>query len=591
MGPSGAGKTSLLKVLTMDAPGGISSGVLTLNGQPLTASRFKRRCALVGQEDHHWAFLTCKETIRYAADLYMPISKEEKDREVDNLVAKMGLDSCADTLVGSQFMKGLSGGQMRRLSLAVILLKKLDVVILDEPTSGLDAASAASIMTFVSELTKSEGLISLYTIHQPSTLIYETFDRVMLLSAGRIAYCGSRENVLPYFAQIKNPVPPQTNPAEFMLDLVNKDFSDEEKVNAVLDAWDREGDPDHQKRIQEGVLEYDVGKSTVAESDYQVSLLTQIVTMFRRHTLLAFRDPTLYSGRAIVFLFVTIFFAIIYIRARERAQDQIISRMFYCVWIIGVPSCMGVIAVFAYNTEFNAIRREVKNGMVSPLSYLLANTVLTIPVMFLFAIAATGIGAYAMLDFNGERFGQVMLTYALLMFAYESMAQFFCVLSENPLLGMMNFMNSWFASFLFSGLFIVVEDIVWPFRVFAYVLPLRYALAVIVYQEFSYETFKGAVTCDPSSSSSCMQLGSNSGANEGYACTDSDTENCFGRDGWQVMYNLAEQFDALSRDNITDLYLIILIAIAVFCKIGYVVIMAVKSNAITHIQAAAKKEV
>ncbi|KAJ1431674.1 hypothetical protein B484DRAFT_327731, partial [Ochromonadaceae sp. CCMP2298] len=79
-GPSGAGKTSLLKVLTMDAPGGTSTGSITLNGTPLTADRFKRRCALVAQEDHHWAFLTCRETIRYAADLFMPLSTEEKDR-------------------------------------------------------------------------------------------------------------------------------------------------------------------------------------------------------------------------------------------------------------------------------------------------------------------------------------------------------------------------------------------------------------------------------------------------------------------------------------------------------------------------------
>jgi hypothetical protein len=114
--------------------------------------------------------------------------------------------------------------------------------------------------------------------------------------------------------------------------------------------------------------------------------------------------------------------------------------MWYVIWIIGCPSCMGVVAVYAYNTEFVSIKREVKNGMVSPLSYLLTNTLLTIPVMFVFALFGTGIGAYAMINFNGDRFGQVMLLYALQMFAYESLAQLLSVAMDNPLMGMLSFM-------------------------------------------------------------------------------------------------------------------------------------------------------
>lgn len=127
-GPSGAGKTSLLRVLTFEALGGVAEGIVTFNGLPLNSQLFKATCGLVAQEDYHWAFLTCRETIAFAADLLSPhASQAEKDVAVNTMITKMGLDSCADTLVGNAFQHGLSGGQKRRLSVAVALMKKLQV--------------------------------------------------------------------------------------------------------------------------------------------------------------------------------------------------------------------------------------------------------------------------------------------------------------------------------------------------------------------------------------------------------------------------------------------------------------------------------
>ena len=584
MGPSGAGKTTLLKALTLEALGGETTGSLTLNGTPLTASRFSRRAALVAQEDHHWAFLTCRETISYAADLFMNTTKEEKKREVDSMLQKMGLESCADTIVGNLFMKGLSGGQKRRLSLAVILMKKLDVVILDEPTSGLDAASAAGTMGFISEITKSEGLITIYTIHQPSTAIYNTFDRIMLLTDGRIAYTGTREDVLLYFSKINMPVPAQMNPAEFMLDLVNKDFSDADQVNNVLSAWQEHGLTEHQQRIEDITDAFD-DKRTTKGHEYSVSLFSQICTMFHRHALLALRDPTLYSGRIIMFLISTIFFAIIYVKARARNQEQALQRMWFVIWLISVPSNMGVIAVYAYNNEFNAIKREVKNGMISPVSYLLANSVLLIPVMFLLAASALSVAGYGIIDFNGERYGEMLLIYACLMYAFESLAQMLSVSFSNPLMGMLNFMQLWFSSFLFSGMFIKITDIVWPFRVFSYILPFRYAAQSLVYQEFIAKPFRGAELCDPADTG-CLSLSGDTGVNDGWQCPGlSDDAVCYGREGWQVLDTVGQSYEIISSDNTTWMNVGILLAISAVARIIYVVLMLHKSNQASTITA------
>jgi len=96
--------------------------------------------------------------------------------------------SCADTRVGNQFIPGLSGGQKRRLSLAVLLVRRPALIFLDEPTSGLDAAAAFQIMNFVRELANDLKIIVIATIHQPAASVFNDFSGALVLSNGRVAY-------------------------------------------------------------------------------------------------------------------------------------------------------------------------------------------------------------------------------------------------------------------------------------------------------------------------------------------------------------------------------------------------------------------
>ncbi|KAJ1391302.1 ABC-2 type transporter-domain-containing protein [Ochromonadaceae sp. CCMP2298] len=305
----------------------------------------------------------------------------------------------------------------------------------------------------------------------------------------------------------------------------------------------------------------------------------QVMTMFRRHTLLAFRDPMLYTGRTVTFLFCTVFFAIIYIKARERTQEQILERMFFVMWIFGVPSCLSVVAVYAYNIEFHAIKREVKNGMVSPLSYLLTNTLLTIPFMFIFGISALGVSAYGMLNYNVDRFGSVLLIFASYMFCFESYAQILSVTFENPLIGMLGYMGIWFNAFLFNGFYITLTSIIWPFQVFAYILPLGYGTQAMIYQEFIDTVFEGAVACDPSSSG-CLSHSGDTGTEDGWKCSGSE---CWGRTGRQILESVHYLLFIVDADVNTAENVGIILALAVAAKIGYVLLMILRCNAITTI--------
>jgi ABC-type multidrug transport system ATPase subunit len=429
MGPSGAGKTTLISSLTLDALYGHATGKVTLNGVSLTDEIFKSHCYVVKQHDKHWPYLTCRETLSYAAELYDVVDKADKDALVNEIIQKMGMESNADVR-NSQ----LSGGQRRRLSIGVALLKQPTLLFLDEPTSGLDAAAASSIMQEIVRVAKEERIIVVCTIHQPSTKVYNGFDQLMVMSRGRMAYSGDVKDAVQYFAGIGYECPPAMNPAEFFLDLVNSDFTDEAAVTAILDTWEEKrpdgGSSSHHKKGFEG----DDGQEGVTTIQ-KAPLRKEIAIMFSRHWSLIMRDPVLYMGRCVIFLFMCMVFALVYLNARDFVQEQALNKFWVMIWFIGVPSNMGVVAVYALNDEFKSILREAKNGMVTPLSYVLAKTILVLPWFLIFALFAHGLPLYVVQDVPGEAFFLQLILYAAVMFVFESVAETLSVWCEDPVRG------------------------------------------------------------------------------------------------------------------------------------------------------------
>lgn len=305
-----------------------------LNGVPLSDKLFKRYCYVVKQHDTNWPYLTTREALTYASELYNIVDRGEATNHlVNDIIAKMGLHSCADTKAAR-----LSGGQQRRLSLAIALLKQPSVLFLDEPTSGLDAASAAAIMGEITRVAKEEGIIMLCTIHQPSSKVYNGFDQVMILSKGRLAFVGNASAASDHFDSIGYPLPPATNPAEHFLDLVNADFSSSREVDAMLNKWDektqKKDDDDDKENTRKSLA-----ASGQLHGQLKHNLVHEIQVMFRRHVLLMVRDPVLYLGRFVGFLVVNCVFGIVYISAREYTQDQAVNKLWVTAWYIGT-SCM-----------------------------------------------------------------------------------------------------------------------------------------------------------------------------------------------------------------------------------------------------------
>jgi ABC-type multidrug transport system ATPase subunit len=228
MGGSGAGKTTLLKILG----GSIrqSSGKVLVNGvdRSQLGKQWKHIAKFIPQEDVLPRSLTPRQVLSFQARL-CGLSPEEADMAMTEVLDRLHLRSCADTQIGDgHTLQGLSGGERKRCSLALELLKRPKVLLLDECTSGLDSPLALELMTMLQSLCKANGtacserILAVCTIHQPSSKVFALFDSLLLLRQGEVAYAGPRSQVEAYFAGLGDlyNLPPQTNPAEHFMDIL-----------------------------------------------------------------------------------------------------------------------------------------------------------------------------------------------------------------------------------------------------------------------------------------------------------------------------------------------------------------------------------
>ena len=141
------------------------------------------------QEDALLAQLTPKECLRFAANMRLQKSEEERTHIVDDLLDSLGLLDCKDTKIGNNLIKGVSGGERKRTSIGVELITDPCLIFLDEPTTGLDSTTALQVVLLLKDLAK-KGKTVISTIHQPSSELFNEFDRLMLLVDGRCIFHG-----------------------------------------------------------------------------------------------------------------------------------------------------------------------------------------------------------------------------------------------------------------------------------------------------------------------------------------------------------------------------------------------------------------
>ncbi|XP_055877711.1 broad substrate specificity ATP-binding cassette transporter ABCG2-like isoform X2 [Biomphalaria glabrata] len=223
LGPTGSGKSSLLDVLAgRKDPKGLT-GTILLDGAPLP-DNFKCLVGYVVQDDVVMGTLTIRENFEFSATLRLPsnIKKHERKERIDQVIYELGLTEVADSKVGTEFIRGVSGGERKRCNIGMELIISPPVLFLDEPTTGLDASTANAVMLLLKRLA-DRGRNIIFSIHQPRYSIYRLFDSLMLLSHGDVAYHGKACEALDYFASVGYICEEHNNPPDFFLDVINGD--------------------------------------------------------------------------------------------------------------------------------------------------------------------------------------------------------------------------------------------------------------------------------------------------------------------------------------------------------------------------------
>jgi ABC-type multidrug transport system ATPase subunit/ABC-type multidrug transport system permease subunit len=406
MGPSGSGKTSLLNSIARRLQGSMSTqyrihGNMLYNGAVPSKSVIRSVTSFVTQDDDAlMPSLTVRESLRFAAGLRLPIwmSREEKNRRAEEILYKMGLKECADNLIGSELIKGISGGEKRRVTIAIQILTDPKILLLDEPTSGLDAFTAMSIIELLNSLA-AEGRTLILTLHQSRSDLFTHFSQVLLLARGGYpVYAGLGSTMLAHFAEQGYDCPRTTNPADFVLDLITIDLQQEdremitrERVQGLISRW-------HDDPLELGLGREESHIATPAElGRLKRQMLPFRVTfplVLHRSVINFWRQPPLVMARSMQIPGVAIIMALFFAPLKnDYAAVQ--SRMgfiqeFAALYFVGMLQNIAI-----YPSERDVFYREEADNCYTASTFLLSYTAIEIPFEIVSSLVFGALAAFA----------------------------------------------------------------------------------------------------------------------------------------------------------------------------------------------------
>lgn len=381
MGPSGAGKSTLLNVLAGYTVKGVRGQVL-VNGKVRLPynERWKRTSCYIQQHSILRTRITVGEAMTVAAHLKLgcTISSAYKHTQVLELLEMLGLSRCYETLCGK-----LSGGQKKRLDIALELLSNPSVLFLDEPTTGLDSSSCSQCVALMKRLARLERRTVICTIHQPSALLLEMFDSLYIVAAGYCIYNGPVSSLLPHLASIGANCPSYHNPADFVLEVAIGEYGislDKLVAAAVTIQVDQKS-----VVLTKGLVSEK--KNAVKEPPPPATFLTQCYLLYKRQLLCLKRDYTLLMTRLLCHLMIGMIFGYLYMGSGYRANG-VLANYVYLYGSLLLLVYTGKMAVtMAFPLEMQILMREHFNRWYRLAPYYISILLIEIP--FQAACAAT----------------------------------------------------------------------------------------------------------------------------------------------------------------------------------------------------------
>ncbi|RMX58452.1 hypothetical protein pdam_00022053 [Pocillopora damicornis] len=372
-------------------------GTVEVNGHPV-GLEINALSAYIQQEDLFIGSLTVREHLIFQALLRMDkhTSKAKRKERVEEVMLELGLKKCADTVIGIPGrLRGISGGEKKRLAFASEVLTNPPLLFADEPTSGLDAFMAQSLITSLQRLAAS-GRTIMCTIHQPSSEVYAMFDSILLMAEGRVAYMGSTADAIPYFSGLGYPCPMNFNPADYFVHTLAIVPGDEEhckeRVKEICDAYSERAA--EIAKEESGLDRQDSFKGDVLfkkQSPYKVSWCRQLWAVLWRSWITNSRDIIIFRIRIFQSIVTALIAGLIYLQIPydQDGIQNIAGVYFFLVTSTSFSNLQGVLFVFP--VELPVFIREHKNGMYRTDVYYLAKTLSEVPIFIITPLLLTGI--------------------------------------------------------------------------------------------------------------------------------------------------------------------------------------------------------
>ncbi|KAI3686273.1 hypothetical protein L1987_79947 [Smallanthus sonchifolius] len=382
LGPSGSGKTTLLTALG-GRLGGKLGGSITYNSKPFS-SVMKRNTGFVTQDDVLYPHLTVTETLVFTALLRLPnsLTTQKKITFAEDVINQLGLTRCKNSIVGSSSLRGVSGGERKRVSIGQEMLINPSLLFLDEPTSGLDSTTAQRIVSTLWDLARGARTIVM-TIHQPSSRLFYMFHKVLLLSEGNPLFFGKGSEVMSYFDSVGFSPSVAMNPSDFLLDLANgisSDDSSQDDQSAVKRKLVLAYKSNLYDRLKGETLEYDDKVNDVLDLKKSERWTT---TWFQQFTILLRRDlkerrheafDALKIAQVVIISFLC---GLLWWQSNAAyIQDQSGLLFFYTGFWGFFPLFQ---AIFTFPQEREMLAKERSSGMYRLSSYFFSRSIGDLP--------------------------------------------------------------------------------------------------------------------------------------------------------------------------------------------------------------------
>ncbi|KAL8002465.1 putative pleiotropic drug resistance protein PDR/CDR [Plasmopara halstedii] len=532
LGQPGSGKSSLMKLLSgrfSDQKNITIEGEVTYNGTPAAEllRRLPQFVSYVTQRDKHYPSLTVKETLEFAhaccgggfserdAQHYVNGTPEENQAALeaaramfkhypDIVIQQLGLENCQNTIVGDAMIRGVSGGERKRVTIGEMEFGNKYIMMMDEISTGLDSAATYDIIFTLRSIAKRFRKTVVISLLQPSPEVFEMFDDIVLLNDGHIMYHGPRAEALTYFESLGFQCPPRRDVADFLLDL-GTDNQAQYEVNSMTcnqipkkasqyaniftrsQLYKRMMD-ELQGPVSEYLIE-DKVKHIDPIPEFHLNFWKSTIGVVRRQITLTKRNTAFLIGRSVMVILLGLLYGSVYFQFDETRAQLVMGLIFNAVMFVSLGQQAQIPVYIAAREVFY---KQRKSNYFRTSSFVLANSVSQIPLGFAECLVFGSI-LYWMCGYVATAEAYLLFELMLFMTNLAMAAWFFFLSCASPDLNVASpiSMVSILFFILFAG-FVITKDQIPDYLIWIYwINPMAWsvrALCVNQYTDSSFDT-------------------------------------------------------------------------------------------------------